>query len=274
MLVFNAVHQWKGLRSPDYGPKYSYWERLDAVATRLVPRGLGTQLIDGRPTLGTIPTDLLLAGLSIVALGTGIYLWRQHPTSRPILLVAVLNTFGIAAFSNAWFTDDARYFVSFVPPIAILLGAGITHVRVGHHELRAAMLIAALIVTLTLVPIYRDGRFARGDPNGDVPVVVDTIRAAGLRCAVGDYWSTHRLDYLADGRLHAAADPPYVVRIAHLFDEIVARPGRFARIAPVGSWFDARYQNEAGDDWRRIEVRGTAVFLPAHPAPDVRTDVC
>ena len=69
--------------------------------------------------------------------------------------------------------------------------------------------------------------------------------------ALGDYWSAHRLDYLADGKVHASAEPPYVVRLPELYESIVSAPGRYVRVAPIGSDVDRGTE-------RRLARRGPA----------------
>jgi hypothetical protein len=96
----------------------------------------------------------------------------------------------------------------------------------------------------------------------------------GFRCAVGDYWTTYRIDYLADGRFHASATPPYPVRLTHLYKEIVSEPGRYVRIATIGFPFDQQYSAETGDAWRRLEIAGVAVFVPTRPAGETPGELC
>jgi hypothetical protein len=273
LIAFNAANDWSGLHSPPQ-PHFTYLERLRLTITGLLPRSLGIRLRNGDWTFGrglAVVTMAVLLGACIWASAIS---WRRYPMARPVIVLALVNVLAIAAFSTSWYTADARYAISFVPVLAITFGAAITEAARRSGRPVVVPALSCLAIIGLLVPLYREGSFATATPNADIDVIVDEVRAMGFRCAVGDYWSTYRIEYLADGRFHASATPPFPVRLTRLYEEIIDEPGRYVRIAPIGSPFDEQYSADMGDTWRRVEIAGTAVFVPMRPAGETPDALC
>lgn len=274
LVAFNAADDWSGLDVPQQPGDFSYADRVRVTLTQLLPRMTGIRLRRDDWTFG-----------SVVAVGTALVLvaafmwfaaheWSSSPMARPLILLAPLNVLGIAAFSTSWYTVDARYAISFVPVLAIILGTVVTKIVDGRRPVVLGAALTGLVLATTVVPLWREDYLSSAPPNADIDDLVSEINRLGFRCALGDYWSTHRLDYLADGQVRASAEPPYVVRLPELYESISSAPGRYVRLAPIGSETDARYSAESGASWTRREVSGTAVFVPTVAGPTVDDAVC
>ena len=273
LIAFNAANRWIGLESPPQ-PDYTFFDRVRLTLTDLLPRSVGARLRNGEWTLGAAVAAITIAAMVVAFVWVAVHMWHQRPLMRPLILLAAINVPAVAAFSTSWYTVDARYAVSFVPVLAIIVGTAMSLLAQRFGARIVAPTLTGLAIVGLVVPLYREGSFAAGTPNKDVGVLVDQIRSTGFHCAVGDYWSTHRVDYLADGEFHASAAPPYPVRLPRLYEQIIDEPGRYVLLAPVGSALDQQYTADAGEDWQRSEVAGTAVFSPVAPAPPSPDGLC
>jgi hypothetical protein len=266
LVAFNAAHHWSGLRNPAQPEGFTYADRLRVMFTQLLPRFLGLRLRSGSWTFTPIGSVMLAAAVAMAYVWFARSSWTTTPGARPLVILVPFNVIAIAAFATSWYTIDARYAISFVAPLAVIGGACVS-ASVGHRSTAWNILaVGGIAAVFALVPLARERQLSRtgGDPNRDVAAITAAINAAGFHCALGDYWIAPRLDYLADGKVHASAESPYPIRLGQLYSDIANAPGRYVRVAPAGSLMDLQYSTDLAEVTRRVEVDGTAVFVPSN----------
>lgn len=268
LVAFNAAHEWSGLDMPPAGD-FGYVDRLRIVVTELLPRFFGMRLRAGSWTLGATLSILYLAFVVGACAFAAVRSWTPRPLARPIAVLAVANVILLSGFSTTWYAVDARYAISFVPVVALLLAWSLSALADRAGPVAWVIPMAFVVVLAAATPIYRDAQLRPpgydfafvGDANADAAPVIDAIGQRGLTCALGDYWTAPRIAYLSGGDISASAEPPSIVRLREPYDEIARQPGRYVRIAPVGFPSDTQYAAEAG--WQRLEVAGTAIYVPS-----------
>ena len=113
-------------------------------------------------------------------------------------------------FTPLGFVADARYAMPFLPQLLMGLGAWLLLIpeRIRDSPWLVVTVPTVWALLLSVPVVHQQVGWEWLDPDADAKQVVSELESRQIRYIAGDYWGAYLVDYLASGRLQAAADVP------------------------------------------------------------------
>jgi hypothetical protein len=189
----------------------TYSERLTRFVTELLPRAYGLRT-PGGDWVGPDAVAVGVAAVLIIAsiVGMVVLVALKGEQTLPILVAGVLAFPVLAMYPPLGSVADARYAMPFLPELLMGLGAWLLLIP---ERIRGAPWLLVTVPTvwallLSVPVIHHQVGWEWLDPDTDAKQVVSELESRRIPYVAGDYWGAYLVDYLASGRLQAAAHVP------------------------------------------------------------------
>ena len=207
------------------------------LLTELVPRLFGVRTYANE----WIVPGVVAAVVIVVAVGLiGVGVWRLVQLDRWVAAVIAAPLVGglplMSLLNNASITDDGRYGIVFVVPMAIAVGASTIRpwsaARPAPRPSRTSALpvlpgvVAVVWFVAVVLPWSLNGvDYSVDDPDAPVDELVEVVRSAGFDRLAGYYWAVLPAEFVSnqDIRVATAGHPP-VVLLAETQREVESTP--------------------------------------------------
>jgi len=262
LLVWNVANSWGSLEVLPQPPS-TYSSRLAGFFVDVVPRLLGTKFAAATWIGGALGTTMYVVMVMLLVLALWM-LWRGAAQERLIAVVALFAPLVIAAFPTSWYTQDARYGMTYFPVMVLAAGLGWRRWRPDARVSAAALLVVPLLCfAVTCAPplaALAAPPARPGDPDGEVVELISALEAADVRHLRASFWIAQPVTFLSGRRIVASGSD--VSRFPELEAQVQRAGDRAAFVAMAGDAQDDELRRALPTHSRR-EVARYAVYLPA-----------
>jgi hypothetical protein len=236
LIAWNAKNGWPSLSQPAEATE-GVGSRFVRLLTELVPRLFGVRTYANE----WIVPGVVAAVVIVVAVGLiGVGVWRLVQLDRWVAAVIAAPLVGglplMSLLNNASITDDGRYGIVFVVPMAIAVGASTIRpwsaARPAPRPSRTSALpvlpgvVAVVWFVAVVLPWSLNGvDYSVDDPDAPVDELVEVVRSAGFDRLAGYYWAVLPAEFVSDQEIRVAtAGHPPVVLLAETQREVESTP--------------------------------------------------
>lgn len=263
LLAWNAKNGWPSLSQPAEATE-SVPARFVRLITELVPRFFGVRTYGNQWVVPAVLAVVIIAvAFAVIAVGVR-RLWAYDRWVAAVVGAPLLGGLPLMSLlTNASFTDDGRYAIVFVAPVAVAVAAAVIVPGSDAVPIRGwsvlAVWVAAVVVPWSLGGVH----YGVDDPDSQVAQLVDVVGDAGFDRLAGYYWAVLPAEFLSDQNiLVATAGHPPVVLLADTQREVEATPATDLAMVFAGEAPEAllRLPLHAYDI---VAVGNWLVYLPA-----------
>ena len=208
-LLFMAQNGWPESAKPTVVTTYSV--RLTRFVTELLPRAFGLRT-QGGDWVGPHALAVGVAALLIIGsiVGMVVLVVLKGAQTLPILVAGVLAFPVLAMYAPLGSVGDARYAMPFLPQLLMGLGAWLLLIpeRIRDSPWLLVTVPTAWALLLSVPVVHQQVGWEWLDPDTDAKQMVSELESRRIPYVAGDYWGAYLTDYLASGRLQAAAHVP------------------------------------------------------------------
>lgn len=218
VLAFRISHGFNAPSGTGVPPDTSFASRMDLLLSPVTGQFLGVR--SGVPAFDRLIPAALVTMLALAVLGAAVWtrrrgLWdlitlrttRRKPIDL-LILAFVITPFIYAASSYTWFAGEPRYLFTLYPFLAIGVAAAVFQARGRMRPAAATLILAvsALLLSATMWSVAdRGGEIAAADGGlvytEDLPGVAQTLKDAGVRSVIADYWVANVLQFYGGDEL-------------------------------------------------------------------------
>ncbi|MDA3006352.1 MAG: hypothetical protein O2969_02040 [Actinomycetota bacterium] len=236
LIAWNAKNGWPSLSQPADATE-GVGSRFVRLLTELVPRMFGVRTYGNEWIVpGVVAAVVIVVAVGLIGVGVRRLVqldrWVAAVIAAPLLgglpLMSLLN--------NASITDDGRYGIVFVVPMAIAVGASTMRPKPSVRPApRPSRISAAVLWPLVVVAVWfvavvlpwslNGVDYSVDDPDAPVDELVEVVRSAGFDRLAGYYWAVLPAEFVSDQDIRVAtAGHPPVVLLAETQREVESTP--------------------------------------------------
>jgi hypothetical protein len=233
-IYTNVRNPLASLRVAASVPNTTYLFRLNLFRVTAFPIALGAKLPMRRTWWGG---DFGKVGFVVAVALLGVAFVLLPARANVVRIGLVLYPLIFAALPTSFYVGEPRYLALMWPLVAVLAGYGIARLRWPAVRFVAVGIVAAITIGSTATFIH----YASTSPGlldaapGDLTPLLARTRTDPIRLAFADYWVAQRLTLDSDERViaaplqfirrvdyerrvHATANPPYILFIGSCYD--------------------------------------------------------
>ena len=214
LLAWNFKNGFSSFSQPAQSSE-GFLTRLLGIIFEVFPRILGTRTYGNR-WIFSPPMTVLMLSISVLLISAGIRsIFKQNRYSGALLLVTLLTGPLILAFlNNASFTDDGRYGIIFVVPIAIAIGANMTSEKISTTNRNFIFALVSWMLSVSVPWTLFGTTKIEEDPNARTIQIIEILSEYDIEFLSGYYWEVLPVEYMSNQQIKTASSghPPVVLR--------------------------------------------------------------
>jgi len=264
LLAWNLKNDFLSFRQPAV-PSESLGDRFKGLLTELVPRVLGVRTYGNAWIFPRfISLIVLIITISLIVIGIRKLLAVDRQIAAVVIAPLVAGLPLLTLLHNASFTDDARYGIVFVVPIALAVGAAS---RSQHRQQLAPALRMWSVLTVWILAVVLPWSFkgvTYGVTNGSdhTERLIELVQTEGYDRLSGYYWSVLPVEYMSQQEIRVSvAGHPFTVLLPDTQRLVDATTPERLPLVFLGDPPDALLRMPR-QNYKQVALNDLIVFLP------------
>lgn len=262
LLAWNLKNGWPSFEQPTDSAE-SISARFVGLLTELVPRLFGIRTYGNVWILpGVVGVVALLIALGMVVRGVRTLVTIDRPVAAVVVAPLVAGLPLMALLNNASFTDDGRYGIVFVVPIALAVGAASRQHTTTSFTTRSVIVLALWMATVVLPWSFRGINYDVTEPTAQAKELVTIVESAGFDRLAGYYWAVLPAEYISQQRIRVAVSGhPSTVLLADTQRLVESAPPEQLALVFLGEPPEALLRMPR-DNYEVVDLNDWRIFLP------------